>query len=54
MLRALKWNAAHAGLDPKILAAEYQTILPDEKLIAEKLERSRQKLERLRLPDGRA
>ena len=39
---------AHYALDNlpnKILAAEYQTILPDEKLIAEELERSRQKLE---------
>jgi predicted nuclease of restriction endonuclease-like (RecB) superfamily len=48
---------AHYALDNlpnKILAAEYQTILPDEKLIAAELERSRQKLEELRLPDGRA
>lgn len=48
---------AHYSLDNlpnKILAAEYQTILPDEKLIAEELERSRRKLEELRLPDGRA
>jgi predicted nuclease of restriction endonuclease-like (RecB) superfamily len=47
---------AHYALDNlpnKILAAEYQTILPDEKLIAEELERSRQKLEGLRVPDGR-
>ena len=48
---------AHYSLDNlpnKILAAEYRTILPDERLIAEELERSRQKLEELRLPDGRA
>jgi len=48
---------AHYALDNlpnKILAAEYQTILPDEKLIAEELERSRRKLEDLRLPYGRA
>ena len=48
---------AHYALDNlpnKILAAEYQTILPDEKLIAEELERSRRKLEQLRLPDGRS
>jgi predicted nuclease of restriction endonuclease-like (RecB) superfamily len=47
---------AHYALDNlpnKVLAAEYQTILPDEKLIAEELERSRQKLEELRLSDGR-
>jgi predicted nuclease of restriction endonuclease-like (RecB) superfamily len=40
---------AHYALDNllnKVLAAEYQTVLPDEKLIAEELERSRRKLER--------
>jgi predicted nuclease of restriction endonuclease-like (RecB) superfamily len=39
---------AHYALDNlpnKVLAAEYQTVLPDEKLIAEELERSRQELE---------
>lgn len=39
---------AHYALDNlpnKILAAEYQTVLPDEKLIAEELERSRKELE---------
>jgi predicted nuclease of restriction endonuclease-like (RecB) superfamily len=39
---------AHYALDNlpnKILAAEYQTVLPDEKLIAEELERSRRELE---------
>src|SRR5271156_1321254 len=39
---------AHYALDSlpnKILAAEYQTVLPDEKLIAEELERSRRELE---------
>ncbi len=39
---------AHYALDNlpnKILAAEYQTVLPDEKLIAEELERSRRDLE---------
>jgi predicted nuclease of restriction endonuclease-like (RecB) superfamily len=48
---------AHYALDNlpnKILAAEYQTILPDEKLIAEELERSRRKIDELRLHDGRA
>jgi predicted nuclease of restriction endonuclease-like (RecB) superfamily len=48
---------AHYALDNlrnKILAAEYQTILPDEKLIAEELERSRQRLEELRLSDHRS
>jgi predicted nuclease of restriction endonuclease-like (RecB) superfamily len=40
---------AHYALDNlpnKVLAAEYQTVLPDEKLIAEELERSRRKLEK--------
>lgn len=40
---------AHYALDNlpnKVLAAEYQTVLPDEKLIAEELERSRQELEK--------
>lgn len=39
---------AHYALDNllnKVLAAEYQTILPDEKLIAEELDKSRQRLE---------
>lgn len=41
---------AHYALDNlpnKILATEYQTVLPDEKLIAEELERSRRALENL-------
>jgi predicted nuclease of restriction endonuclease-like (RecB) superfamily len=44
---------AHYALDNlsnKVLAAEYQTILPDEKLIAEELKRSRLQLEKRRLP----
>lgn len=43
---------AHYALDNlpnKVLAAEFQTVLPDEKLIAEELERSRRKLEERRL-----
>ena len=39
---------AHYALDNlpnKILAAEYQTVLPDEKTLAEELERSRRHLE---------
>lgn len=42
---------AHYALDNlanKILAAEYQTVLPDEKLIAEELEKSRRELEQRR------
>lgn len=41
-------SEAHYALDnlpSKVLAAEYQTLLPDEKLIAAELERSRQHLE---------
>jgi predicted nuclease of restriction endonuclease-like (RecB) superfamily len=40
---------AHYALDNlpnKVLAAEYKTVLPDEKLIAEELERSRLELEK--------
>ena len=43
---------AHYALDNlpnKVLAAEYQTMLPDEKLLAEELERSRLELETRRL-----
>jgi hypothetical protein len=39
---------AHYALDNlpnKVLAAEYQTILPNEKLIANELEKSREELE---------
>lgn len=42
---------AHYALDNlpnKVLAAEYQTVLPDEKLIADELERSRSQLEERR------
>ena len=48
---------AHYALDNlanKVLAAEYQTVLPDEQLIADALQRSRQELEdRRRLQDGK-
>ena len=37
------------GLSNKVLAAEYQTVLPDEKVLAEELERSREELEGRRL-----
>ncbi|NEQ67443.1 MAG: DUF1016 domain-containing protein [Symploca sp. SIO2D2] len=33
------------GLPNKVMAAEYQTTLPDEKLLAEELERTRQRIE---------
>ena len=44
-------SEAHYALDNlpnKVLAAEYRTVLPDEKLIAKELERSRRELEKLR------
>ncbi|NEP11623.1 MAG: DUF1016 domain-containing protein [Symploca sp. SIO2C1] len=36
---------ALAGLPNKVMAAEYQTTLPDEKLLAEELERTRKRIE---------
>ena len=44
-------SEAHYALDNlpnKVLAAEYRTVLPDEKLIAKELERSRRELEKRR------
>jgi hypothetical protein len=38
------------GLANMVLAAEYRTLLPDEKLIADELARSRQTLESRRSP----
>jgi hypothetical protein len=49
---AAEAHYALENLPNKILAAEYQTILPDEKLIAEEVERSRKRLEELRMSDG--
>lgn len=46
---------AHYALDNlpnKILAAEYQTVLPDEKLIASELEQTRRELEQRKLAAG--
>jgi len=43
---------AHYALDNlpnKVLAAEYETVLPDEKLIADELDKSRRKLEERRV-----
>jgi hypothetical protein len=37
------------GLPNKVLAAEYQTVLPEEGVIAAELERSREELERRRI-----
>ena len=43
---AAEAHYALENLPNKILAAEYQTVLPDERLIAEELERSRRELEK--------
>lgn len=56
---AARSNAAVAryaleGLHNKVLAAEYQTVLPGENLIAEELERSRRELEARRLAKPRS
>jgi hypothetical protein len=40
------------NLPNKVLAAEYQTVLPNEKLIADELDRSRRKLEQRHLSAG--
>lgn len=48
-------NEAHyalEGLPNKVLAAEYQTVLPDEKLLAEELEKTRRELEARRIGRG--
>jgi predicted nuclease of restriction endonuclease-like (RecB) superfamily len=43
---AAEAHYALENLPNKVLAAEYQTVLPDEKVIAEELERSRRELEK--------
>ena len=48
-------NEAHyalEGLPNKVLAAEYQTVLPDEKLLAEELDKTRRELEARRIARG--
>ena len=45
---AAEAHYALEGLQNKVLAAEYQTVLPDEGLLAEELQRSRQVLEERR------
>lgn len=40
------------GLPNKILAAEYQTLLPDEKLLADELDKTRRELQARRLGNG--
>lgn len=42
---AAEAHYALEGLPNKVLAAEYQTVLPDEKLLAEELDRTRRELE---------
>ena len=43
---------ALGNLPNKVLAAEYRTVLPDEKLIAADLQKTRRMLERRRLSGG--
>jgi len=48
-------NEAHyalAGLPNKVLAAEYKTVLPDEKLLSEELDKTRRELEARRAGRG--
>ncbi|MGQ0712005.1 MAG: PDDEXK nuclease domain-containing protein [Rhodoferax sp.] len=48
-------NEAHyalEGLPNKVLAAEYQTVLPDEKLLAEELDKTRRALDARRIGRG--
>ena len=40
------------GLPNKVLAAEYQTVLPDEKLLADELDKTRRELEARRIARG--
>lgn len=49
---AAEAHYALEGLPNKVLAAEYQTILPDEQLLAEKLDKTRQELEARRITRG--
>ena len=46
---AAEAHYALEGLPDKVLAAEYQTLLPDEKLLAEELDKTRRKLEARKL-----
>lgn len=49
---AAEAHYALEGLQNKVLAAEYQTVLPDEGLLAEELQRSRELLEARRAGDA--
>lgn len=49
---AAEAHYALEGLPNKVLAAEYQTVLPDEKLLAEELEKTRKELDARRVERG--
>lgn len=49
---AAEAHYALEGLPNKVLAAEYQTVLPDEKLLAEELDKTRLQLEARRITRG--
>ena len=49
---AAEAHYALEGLPDKVLAAEYQTVLPDEKLLAEELDKTRRELEARRIGRG--
>lgn len=49
---AAEAHYALEGLPNKVLAAEYQTVLPDEKLLAEELDKTRRDLEARRIVRG--
>lgn len=49
---AAEAHYALEGLPNKMLAAEYQTVLPDEKLLADELDKSRRELEARRIRRG--
>jgi hypothetical protein len=49
---AAEAHYALEGLPNKVLAAEYQTVLPDEKLLAEELAKTRRELEAQRIGRG--
>ncbi|WP_017364636.1 PDDEXK nuclease domain-containing protein [Methylococcus capsulatus] len=50
---AAEAHYALEGLSNTVLAAEYQTVLPDEKLLAEELDKTRRELEARRIARGR-
>lgn len=49
---AAEAHYALEGLPNKVLAAEYQTVLPDEKLLAEELDKTRRELEARKVARG--